>query len=84
MNAIFGGVINFFFLFQALQEISVEDRKRQLEHSQSEIQRVDTRIEEVGSQYKDVEKKVSEHQKKEKVRMQASYWYIQLLVYECI
>ncbi|XP_042230697.1 structural maintenance of chromosomes protein 3-like isoform X1 [Homarus americanus] len=53
-------------LMQALQEISVEDRKRQLEHSQSEIQRVDARIDEVAIQYKDVEKKVSEHQKKEK------------------
>ncbi|XP_045597906.1 structural maintenance of chromosomes protein 3 isoform X1 [Procambarus clarkii] len=53
-------------LMQALQEISVEDRKRQLEHSQSEIQRVDARIEEVAVQYKDVEKKVTEHQKKEK------------------
>ncbi|XP_047471240.1 structural maintenance of chromosomes protein 3-like isoform X2 [Penaeus chinensis] len=53
-------------LVQALQEISVEDRKRQLEHSQSEIQRVDTRIEEVAVQFKEVEKKVGEHQKKEK------------------
>lgn len=55
-------------LFKALQEISVEDRKRQLEHSQSEIQRVDSRIEEVAVQFKEVEKKVGEHQKKEKVR----------------
>merc|ERR1719244_1437314 len=53
-------------LVQALQEISVEDRKRQLDHSQSEIQRVDTRIDEVAVQFKDVEKKVGEHQKKEK------------------
>ncbi|XP_042878825.1 structural maintenance of chromosomes protein 3-like isoform X2 [Penaeus japonicus] len=53
-------------LVQALQEISVEDRKRQLEHSQSEIQRVDSRIEEVAVQFKEVEKKVGEHQKKEK------------------
>ncbi|XP_063841630.1 LOW QUALITY PROTEIN: structural maintenance of chromosomes protein 3-like [Scylla paramamosain] len=53
-------------LMQALQEISVEDRKRQLEHSQSEIQRVDSRIEEVAVQYKEVEKKVTELQKKEK------------------
>ncbi|XP_027211226.2 structural maintenance of chromosomes protein 3 isoform X3 [Penaeus vannamei] len=53
-------------LVQALQEISVEDRKRQLEHSQSEIQRVDSRIEEVAVQFKEVEKKVVEHQKKEK------------------
>ncbi|XP_050711295.1 structural maintenance of chromosomes protein 3-like isoform X4 [Eriocheir sinensis] len=53
-------------LMQALQEISVEDRKRQLDHSQSEIQRVDTRIEEVAVQYKEVEKKVTELQKKEK------------------
>ncbi|KAK4311331.1 hypothetical protein Pmani_017158 [Petrolisthes manimaculis] len=53
-------------LMQALQEISVEDRKRQLDHSQSEIQRVDSRIDEVTNQYKDVEKRVSDHQKKEK------------------
>merc|ERR1719244_1426672 len=53
-------------LVQALQEISVEDRKRQLEHSQSEIQRVDSRIEEVAVHFKEVEKKVQEHQKKEK------------------
>ena len=53
-------------LMQALQEISVEDRKRQLEHSQSEIQRVDVRKDEVASSYKDVEKVVSDLQKKEK------------------
>ncbi|XP_068213135.1 structural maintenance of chromosomes protein 3 isoform X2 [Palaemon carinicauda] len=53
-------------LMQALQEISVEDRKRHLEHSQSEIQRVDSRIDEVAVQYKEVEKKLVEHQKKEK------------------
>lgn len=47
----------------------MEDRKRQLDHSQSEIQRVDTRIEEVAVQYKEVEKKVTELQKKEKVRL---------------
>lgn len=57
-------------LQQALQEISVEDRKRHLEHSQSEIVRVEQRIDDVQGQYKEIEKKVSELQKKEKGQKQ--------------
>merc|ERR1712179_825386 len=57
-------------LQQALQEISVEDRKRHLEHSQSEILRVEQRVEEVQGSYKDIEKKVSELQKTEKSKKQ--------------
>ncbi|KAL7632507.1 UNVERIFIED_CONTAM: hypothetical protein RMT77_017170 [Armadillidium vulgare] len=53
-------------LMQALQEISVEDRKLQLEHSQSEILRVEKRLTEMSTQFKDVDKKLSEFQKKEK------------------
>lgn len=54
-------------LMQALQEISVEDRKMQLEHSQSEIIRVDARVAEVSELFKDVDKKVSEAQKRDKL-----------------
>ncbi|XP_018019666.1 structural maintenance of chromosomes protein 3 isoform X1 [Hyalella azteca] len=54
-------------LMQALQEISVEDRKMQLDHSQSEIVRVDARIIEVTELFKDVDKKVAEAQKKDKL-----------------
>lgn len=54
-------------LMQALQEISVEDRKMQLDHSQSEIVRVDARVIEVAELFKEVDKKVSEAQKKDKV-----------------
>lgn len=53
-------------LMQALQEISVEDRKMQLQHSQTEIVRVDARVVEVSELFKDVDKKVSEAQKKDK------------------
>jgi len=53
-------------LMQALQEISVEDRKLQLEHSRSEITRVDRKLTEVQDCFKEVEKKVSEAQKSEK------------------
>ncbi|KAF2361805.1 SMCs flexible hinge [Trinorchestia longiramus] len=54
-------------LMQALQEISVEDRKMQLDHSQSEIVRVDARVIEVSELFKEVDKKVSEAQKKDKM-----------------
>uniref|UniRef100_A0A6A7FP57 Structural maintenance of chromosomes protein 3 n=1 Tax=Hirondellea gigas TaxID=1518452 RepID=A0A6A7FP57_9CRUS len=53
-------------LQQALQEISVEDRKMQLDHSQSEIIRVDARVIEVSQLFQDVDKKVSEAQKRDK------------------
>lgn len=50
----------FFWYIQALQEISVEDRKRQLENSKSELNAIEKRIEEVNHEFKSVEKKVQE------------------------
>ena len=62
-------------LMQALQEISVEDRKMQLEHSQSEIIRVDTRRAEVSELFQEVDKKVSETQKREKtIKAELEKW----------
>lgn len=49
-----------FWCMQALQEISVEDRKRQLENSKSELNAIEKRIEEVNREFKSVEKKVQE------------------------
>ena len=45
---------------QALQEISVEDRKRQLENGKSELNGIEKRIEEVNREFKNMEKKVQE------------------------
>ncbi|KAF0312854.1 Structural maintenance of chromosomes protein 3 [Amphibalanus amphitrite] len=53
-------------LMQALQEISVEDRKRQLEHSKAELARSEEKIADVSKNLKDFEKKVSALQKKQK------------------
>ena len=53
-------------LMQALQEISVEDRKRQLEHSKAELARSEEKIADVSKNLKDFEKKVSTLQKKQK------------------
>ena len=53
-------------LMQALQEISVEDRKRQLEHSKAELSRSEEKIADVSKNLKDFEKKVSTLQKKQK------------------
>ncbi|KDR15942.1 hypothetical protein L798_09869, partial [Zootermopsis nevadensis] len=47
-------------LMQALQEISVEDRKRQLENSKSELIAIEKRIEEVNHEFKSMEEKVQE------------------------
>ncbi|KAJ8873925.1 hypothetical protein PR048_024762 [Dryococelus australis] len=53
-------------LVQALQEISVEDRKRQLENSKSELAVIEKRIEEVNKEFKSMEKKVQEATKMQK------------------
>lgn len=45
---------------KALQEISVEDRKRQLENSKSELIAIEKRIEEVNHEFKSMEEKVQE------------------------
>jgi structural maintenance of chromosome 3 (chondroitin sulfate proteoglycan 6) len=45
---------------KALQEISVEDRKRQLENSKSELNAIEKRIEEVNREFKNMEEKVQE------------------------
>ena len=53
-------------LQQALQEISVEDRNRKLDHCRSELVTVDRRLDDVSDTLKDVEKKVSELTRKQK------------------
>ncbi|XP_069679641.1 structural maintenance of chromosomes protein 3 isoform X2 [Periplaneta americana] len=53
-------------LMQALQEISVEDRKRQLENSKSELNGIEKRIEDVNREFKNMEKKVQEALKMQK------------------
>jgi len=53
-------------LVQALQEISVEDRKRTLENSQAELKDLTERIESTGTNLKGLDKKLAEIQKKRK------------------
>merc|ERR1719215_1421909 len=53
-------------LVQALQEISVEDRKRQLENASSELSDLEKRIEGTGTNLKGLDKKLQEIQKKRK------------------
>lgn len=53
-------------LTQALQEISVEDRKRQLENTTSELQLLEERISRTQVSLEKIEKKLSEVQKKRK------------------
>ncbi|XP_065334483.1 structural maintenance of chromosomes protein 3 [Cloeon dipterum] len=53
-------------LVQALQEISVEDRKRQLENCKVELTNIDSRKDVVTSSLKDAEKKLSELMKKQR------------------
>lgn len=47
-------------LIQALQEISVEDRKRQLENCTSELANVEVRIADVNHDLKAIDKKIKE------------------------
>jgi structural maintenance of chromosome 3 (chondroitin sulfate proteoglycan 6) len=53
-------------LQQALQEISVEDRNRKLDHCRSELGTVERRLDDVSDALKDVEKKVSDLSRKQK------------------
>nr|CAD7572794.1 unnamed protein product [Timema californicum] len=61
-------------LVQALQEISVEDRKRQLENCKSELIAIEKRIDEVNKEFKNMEKKVQEATKmQERVKYMAAW-----------
>ena len=51
---------------QALQEISVEDRNRKLDHCRSELGTIERRLDDVSDALKDVEKKVSDLTRKQK------------------
>ncbi|XP_059093382.1 structural maintenance of chromosomes protein 3-like [Tigriopus californicus] len=53
-------------LVQALQEISVEDRKRQLENTGNELESLDSRISNNSDSLKSLDKKLAEVQKKRK------------------
>jgi len=57
-------------LVQALQEISVEDRKRQLDNAQSELKDLDDRIATTGTNLKALDKKLADIQKKRKKAQQ--------------
>lgn len=47
-------------MLQALQEISVEERKRTLDNSRLELAGIEKRIEQVNKDFKSMEKKVQE------------------------
>jgi structural maintenance of chromosome 3 (chondroitin sulfate proteoglycan 6) len=53
-------------LMQALQEISVEDRKRQLNNCQNDLGNVSERIKKVNTDLEDVENKVNKAVKNQK------------------
>jgi len=53
-------------LQQALQEISVEDRNRKLDHCRSELGTIERRWDDVSDALRDVEKKVSDLTRKQK------------------
>ncbi len=53
-------------LVQALQEISVEDRKRQLDNTQNELESLDSRINKTVDQLRVLEKRLVDVQKKRK------------------
>ncbi|GLH09602.1 hypothetical protein R5R35_002746 [Gryllus longicercus] len=58
-------------LMQALQEISVEDRKRQLDNSKSELTAIEKRLDEVSRECKNMEKQVQEATKMQKTEQAA-------------
>lgn len=53
-------------LVQALQEISVEDRKRRLSNSKADVLATEKRIKTISKDLEDMDKKVQEAVKKEK------------------
>lgn len=53
-------IVIILFIQQALQEISVEERKRTLDNSRLELQGIEKRIEQVNKDFKAMEKKVQE------------------------
>lgn len=53
-------------LVQALQEISVEDRKRQLEHTSGELESLEKRYESTSENLKGAEKRLADFQKRRK------------------
>jgi septation ring formation regulator EzrA len=59
-------IVEILYLFQALQEISVEDRKRQLDNCRTELTNIDSRRDVVTTNLKDAEKKLSELMKKQR------------------
>ena len=65
MNFVFWRIFLYFF-FLILQEISVEDRKRQLENANSELTDLEGRIEITGANLKLLDKKLGDIQKKRK------------------
>lgn len=52
--------IFFFFFFKALQEISVEERKRTLENNKMEVQTVQKKLEALNADIKIDDKRVQE------------------------
>uniref|UniRef100_A0A1B6HDC7 RecF/RecN/SMC N-terminal domain-containing protein n=1 Tax=Homalodisca liturata TaxID=320908 RepID=A0A1B6HDC7_9HEMI len=57
-------------LIQALQEISVEERKRTLDNSRLELAGIEKRIEQVNKDFKAMEKKVQEAVKRQKAEQE--------------
>lgn len=51
-------------VLHALQEISLEDRKRQLENSKAELEEIDKKIKKVNKDFDNMESKVKEMTKR--------------------
>lgn len=62
-------------LVQALQEISVEDRKRRLANSESDLQSAEKRIKQINKEMEEVERKVQVAVKNEKsLKIELDKW----------
>lgn len=80
-------------MVQALQEISVEDRKRRLSNSKADVLATEKRIKTISKDLEDMDKKVQEAVKKEKHlktelekwRNKVTYILLHLLInYDCL
>lgn len=62
-------------LVQALQEISVEDRKRRLANSKTDLSAAEKRIKQINKETEDVERKVAVAVKNEKaLKLELDKW----------
>ena len=70
---------------QALQEISVEDRKRRLANSKSDLSAAEKRIRQINKEMEEVERKVQAAVKNEKaLKLELDKWRNKVSIYLCL